>query len=274
MKIVCKVCPHGCSLEEGRTGFCRARKNVDGQIVSVNYGKITGLAVDPIEKKPLKRFYPGRPILSVGSYGCNLRCPFCQNHEISMKGEAEANWVSMSPEELAQRAIFLKERGNLGLAYTYNEPCVGYEYVLDTARLIRDAGMKNVLVTNGCVNPWAADELIPWIDAMNIDLKGFTQEYYRRLGGDLDTVKVFIEKAVKDCHVELTTLLVPGEHGEGELEELVSWVSELSPDIPLHISRFFPRWEMAEREATPVESIWRVVEMAKQKLNYVYPGNC
>lgn len=274
MKAVCNVCPHGCSLEEGRTGICRARKNVDGQIVSVNYGKITGLAVDPIEKKPLKRFYPGSPILSVGSYGCNLHCSFCQNHEISMKGEDEVNWVFLSPQDLAMRAVFLKEKGNLGLAYTYNEPCVGYEYVLDTARLIRDAGMKNVLVTNGCVNSWVADELCLWMDAMNIDLKGFTQEHYRRLGGDLDTVKAFIEKAVKCCHVELTTLLVPEEHGEGELEELVSWVAGLNPDIPLHISRFFPRWQMTDRDATSVEAVWRAVEMAKQKLYYVYPGNC
>lgn len=274
MKAACKVCHHGCSLEEGRTGLCRARKNVGGQIVCTNYGKITGLAVDPIEKKPLKRFYPGRPILSVGSYGCNLRCPFCQNHEISMKGEDEASWMPMTPQELAQKAVALKEWGNLGLAYTYNEPCVGYEYVVDTARLIRDAGMKNVLVTNGCVNPWVADELLPWMDAMNIDLKGFTQEYYRRLGGDLDTVKAFIEKAVGFCHVELTTLIVPGENDGEELEALVSWIADLSPDIPLHVSRFFPRWQMTEKEATPVEAIWRVVEMAKQKLNYVYAGNC
>lgn len=273
MMAVCSVCPHHCRLEEGQTGLCRARGYQQGQVVSLNYGKVTGLALDPIEKKPLNRFYPGSHILSVGSYGCNMRCPFCQNHEISMAAEETVPWISLTPEELAGKAVLLKAGGNLGVAFTYNEPCVGFEYVRDTARLIHEAGMKNVLVTNGYAESWVEDELLPWIDGMNVDLKGFTEEYYRKLNGDLETVKNFIRRAADRCHIELTTLIVPGENDGRELEDLVAWVADINPDIPLHITRFFPRWKMADKAPTPAETIYRAVGMAKEKLNYVYAGN-
>lgn len=257
---------HHCALREGQTGICRARKMTDGRIVSLNYGRITAMALDPVEKKPLNRFFPGSNILSVGSFGCNLRCPFCQNHEISMHGE-EIPAEQMSPEALVELAVSLAVKGNIGVAYTYNEPLIGYEYVRDTARLVRRAGMKNVVVTNGCIDPDILEELLPDLDALNIDLKGFTDRYYQKLGGDLETVKRFIRRAQSSCHIELTTLIVPGENDtEDEMEHLASWVRSVNPSIPLHVTRFFlatvcrtsrqPRFRRFICLRIPPESSW------------------
>ena len=226
MEAVCQVCIHHCHLQPGQRGVCRARKNVDGQIVCENYGQVTSLGLDPIEKKPLSMFYPGSLILSVGSYGCNLRCAFCQNHEISMTNKEEAAAVYISPQEMSDKALACKPAGNIGVAYTYNEPLVGWEYVRDCARLVRQAGMKNVLVSNGTASPEILDEILPYMDAMNIDLKGFRESYYRELGGDLETVKEFIIRSAAACHVELTTLIVPGENdSEAEMEEEAEWIA-------------------------------------------------
>lgn len=275
MKAECNVCPRHCRIADGAEGFCKARRNEDGRIVCAGYGRLTALALDPIEKKPLQRFHPGSMILSVGSYGCNMRCSFCQNHSISMNGEDGAVWRFVPPEELASKAALLKEKGNIGVAFTYNEPCVGFEYVRDTARLVCEAGMKNVLVTNGCVEGWVLGELLPYIDAMNIDLKAFTEDFYRHHGGSLETVKAFIEKAAAGCHVELTSLIIPGENDDVQkLEEMVSWIAGISPEIPLHVSRFFPQWKMAGGDATDVSVIYRIAEMAAVQLKYVYIGNC
>ena len=181
----------------------------------------------------------------------------------------------MAPEQLAGKAAELRPRGNIGVAYTYNEPLVGYEYVRDCAGLIREQGMANVLVTNGTIEeaPWRA--LLPLIDAANIDLKGFTPEWYRKLGGDLETVKRSISLAAGQCHVEVTTLLVPGENDSvEEIRELAQWLASISPEIPLHLSRFFPRYQMADRPATPVEQVYRLAEAARGYLSYVYTGNC
>ena len=274
MSLKCDICFHHCELDEGRTGLCRARANRGGQIVPLNYGRLTSLALDPIEKKPLRRFHPGGLVLSLGSFGCNLRCPFCQNAEISMAG-AEFPARDYSPEALVQLALALRPRGNLGLAYTYNEPLVGYEFVRDCAALVREAGMFNVLVTNGTVEeaPWRA--LLPLIDAVNIDLKGFTEAWYRRLGGDLETVKRSIALAAEACHLEVTTLVVPGcNDGEDELRALSGWLASLSPDIPLHISRFFPRHRMNDLPPTPVDTVYRLAAVARERLRYVYTGNC
>ncbi|MCI8542858.1 MAG: AmmeMemoRadiSam system radical SAM enzyme [Lachnospiraceae bacterium] len=277
MKTTCQVCMHHCSLSPGQTGLCRARKNLDGIIRCDNYGQITSLALDPIEKKPLKHFRPGSLILSVGSYGCNLRCPFCQNHEISMAGSAEAEARYVSPRQLADMALEWKERkraGNIGIAYTYNEPLTGWEYVRDTARLVREYGMVNVLVTNGTASLEVLEELLPYIDAMNIDLKGFREDYYRMLGGDFGTVKAFIMRAAKGCHVELTTLIVPGENDSmEEMAEEARWIADLNPEIPLHITRFFPQYRMADRAPTDVKQIYRLAETARQYLANVYVGN-
>ncbi len=274
MKATCTLCFHHCALEEGQTGACRARANRDGAIVPLNYGKLTALALDPIEKKPLRRFYPGSLILSAGSFGCNLHCPFCQNAGIAAAG-VEIPTRDCSPRQLVQEALRLRPQGNMGVAYTYNEPLVGYEYLRDCARLVRQAGMVNVLVTNGTLEeaPWR--ELLPLLDGVNIDLKGFTDDWYRRLGGDLETVKRSIALAAGQCHLEVTTLIVPGENdSEEEMAALSAWLASVSPDIPLHVSRFFPRHRMQDRPPTPVETVCRLAEVARERLHYVYTGNC
>lgn len=277
MKTICQVCMYHCALEPGQTGLCRARKNEGGEIVCANYGQITSLALDPIEKKPLHDFHPGSMVLSVGSFGCNLRCPFCQNHEISMADNRSLDAEHVSPGQLADLALMWKERkeaGNIGVAYTYNEPLAGWEFVRDTARLVREYGMLNVLVTNGTASLEVLEELLPWIDAMNIDLKGFREDYYRKLGGDLETVKAFIARAQESCHVELTTLIVPGENDSPEdMEAQAEWIAGLRPSIPLHITRFFPRYHMMDREATDVEQLYRLAGIAGKYLEKVYVGN-
>ncbi|MBR5109747.1 MAG: AmmeMemoRadiSam system radical SAM enzyme [Clostridia bacterium] len=283
----CDVCFRHCEIQEGHKGFCGARTCAGGRIIAENYGKVTGIALDPIEKKPLRRYLPGSMILSVGSYGCNLRCPFCQNHDISWSAEAMA-WAdkaeTVTPEALVDLALRLKARGNIGLAFTYNEPLIGWEFVRDTAKLTHEAGLKNVLVTNGTAELPVLEELLPHIDAMNIDLKGFTERYYTQvLGGSLDMVKAFIARAVQGCHVELTTLIVPNENdSEDEIRALTAWVSGLKdgngrvigPEIPLHISRFFPRFHMADRQATEVKRVYRLAEIARERIRSVYTGNC
>lgn len=275
MKKECRVCMHRCALEEGQTGRCRARANKGGEIVCANYGQVTALALDPVEKKPLRRFCPGTKILSVGSFGCNLNCPFCQNHDISMADAVTKRKVFISPEELAGRAQELETEGNIGIAYTYNEPLVGYEYIRDTAALVRKAGLKNVVVTNGSVKEEVLMEVLPFVDAMNIDLKGFTEGYYRMIGGDLETVKCFIRHAVRGCHVELTTLIVPGQNDSvGELRRLAQWVSGIDRKIPLHVTRFFPAFRMADGSPTDVHVVYRLADEASKYLDYVYTGNC
>lgn len=276
MEAVCQVCMHHCKLKEGEWGLCRARRNEGGAVICKNYGQVTSLALDPIEKKPLQMFEPGSLILSVGSYGCNLRCPFCQNHEISMVGKQEAKAYYLSPPELAEKALEYQEIGNIGVAFTYNEPLVSWEYVLDTAKFLRDDGMKTVLVTNGSISLGIMEELLPFVDAMNIDLKGFREEYYRKLGGSLHTVQEFITYvAGGHCHVELTTLIVPGENDAvSEMEEEAKWIASVDQKIPLHVTRFFPRYQMQDRDATEVDKVYQLAETAKQYLDYVFVGNC
>ena len=279
----CGVCFRHCQIDEGRLGFCGGRICRNGRVEEYNYGRITSLALDPIEKKPLARFFPGSRILSVGSFGCNLRCPFCQNHEISWSEQAKRYAKSaerLSPKDLAELALETRPRGNIGIAFTYNEPLIGYEFVRDTAKLANANGLRNVMVTNGTAELTVLEELVPYIDAMNIDLKGFGGRYYGKvLGGDLRQVLTFIEAAVKNCHVELTTLIVPGENdSEEEMRELSRWVSRLKnpdgEDVPLHISRFFPRFRMRDRDATEVRTVYRLAEIARESLKYVYTGNC
>lgn len=284
---VCDVCFHHCDIPEGGRGFCGARTCAQGAVVAANYGRITSLALDPIEKKPLRRFHPGSMILSVGSYGCNLRCPFCQNHSISWSPEAmrrKETAETVTPEQLVEAAVRMKARGNIGLAFTYNEPLIGWEFVRDTAAPAHEAGLLNVMVTNGTAERHVLEALLPHIDSMNIDLKGFNAHWYSDvLGGDLDTVKAFIARAVQACHVELTTLIVPGGNdSEEEMRELTAWVAGLKdaegraigPYIPLHISRFFPRFRVTDRAATDVGSIYRLADVARERLRYVYTGNC
>lgn len=274
MSIVCSLCFHHCRLEDGQTGFCRARANHNGTIVSLNYGRLTALALDPIEKKPLRRFHPGSMVLSVGSFGCNLRCPFCQNASIAQVG-AEAPTRTVSPNALVQLAHTLQNRGNIGIAYTYNEPLVGYEYVRDCAALAHEAGLQNVLVTGGTIAPEPWQALLPLIDAVNIDLKGFDERWYRRLGGDLTTVKQAITIAAALTHVEVTTLIIPDENdSHEEIDALAAWLASVNPEIPLHVSRFFPRHHMTRCAPTPVDTVYHLADVARAHLRYVYTGNC
>ena len=285
--VQCDVCFHHCVIPEGRRGFCATRTCSDGRIRPENYGRITAMALDPIEKKPLREFFPGSMILSIGSYGCNLRCPFCQNHEISWSAEAmrfAERAETISPEELTEAALRLRSRGNIGLAFTYNEPLISWEFVHDTGKLTHKAGLKNVLVTNGTAELPILEAIAPYIDAMNIDLKGFTERYYTKtLGGSLSMVKAFIARAVQLCHVELTTLIVPRENDtENEMRALTQWVSGLTDadgrvigaSIPLHISRFFPRFHMVDRPPTDVRTVYHLADVAREKLRSVYTGNC
>ncbi len=284
---VCNVCFRHCDIPEGKMGFCGVRACRDGNIFPDNYGRITSLALDPIEKKPLRRFHPGSYILSAGSYGCNLRCPFCQNYEISWSEQAyrmRSRAKEIMPDELAGIAESCRKDGNIGVAFTYNEPLISYEYVRDTARLLHEKGMAVVLVSNGMASKEVLSELAGSVDAMNIDLKGFTDRYYRDvLKGDRRMVMEFIEDAVKMCHVELTTLIVPGENdSENEIRELAGWIAGLTNadgnvigrSIPFHISRFFPRFHMRDRGPTPVAQVYRLAEAAREMLEYVYTGNC
>lgn len=283
----CSVCFRKCVVQEGKKGFCGARIGRDGRMVSLNYGRISSIALDPIEKKPFRHFMPGSVILSVGSFGCNLRCPFCQNSSISWSEEAmnlAAVSRYMSPEELVSLAVDLESRGNIGVAFTYNEPVIGYEYVRDASRLLHQHGLRSVMVTNGTASLSVLAELYGLVDAMNIDLKGFTDRYYRKvLKGDLEMCRNFISEAVRMCHVELTTLIVTGENdSEEEIRKLSQWIAGLTDEtgriigtgVPLHLTRFFPSFRMKDREASDVRNIYHLADVAREYLEFVYTGNC
>lgn len=274
-RVLCTLCPHRCLLSPEESGLCGARKNQEGTLIPLTYGEVSSLALDPIEKKPLRRFHPGSVILSVGSVGCNMNCPYCQNHEIARGIPGQVRTRYMSPESLVEKALSLTGQGNIGLAYTYNEPLIWYEMILDTGRLIREAGMKNVLVTNGFISLEPLEQLLPLVDALNIDLKSFRPEVYRdRLGGGLETVKETIRMAARQCHVEVTTLVVPGMNDDPEeIRQLAAFLGEISPDIPLHLTRFFPRHRMSDGSPTPAGTLNLLVRLAGQYLNHVYPGN-
>ncbi len=274
---VCETCPRHCRLAEGALGACRARRAAGGRVVCVNYGRLASLALDPIEKKPLAFFHPGRPVLSVGSYGCNLRCPFCQNDAISQKGEGEVETESATPAALADLAARLaRERGNLGLAYTYNEPLVGWEFVRDCAYEIHARGLLNVLVSNGVAEAPVVEALAPLLDAANIDLKGPSQAYYDWVGGDFNAVcRTISSLHAAGCHVEATTLVVPGRNDtEEDIAAIAAFLASVSPDIPLHVTRFFPRFRMTDAAPTPVSTVHRLADVARAYLRRVLAGNC
>ncbi len=278
----CDVCFHNCNLSEGQTGLCMARRCQNDRIVCDNYGQITGFALDPIEKKPLYLFYPGSRILSVGSYGCNLRCPFCQNYTISYDDgltAAKGKATYISPEQLASLAMSYVPEGNIGVAFTYNEPLVGYEYVRDAARLVKQEGLHTVLVTNGSANLSVLQELLPVIDAMNVDLKGFSDRFYSSfVGGDRQMVMDFIAHAAGNCHLEVTTLVIPKENDDPEeINSLAKFLSDLGAahdvDIPLHLTRYFPRYHLTDRDATDVDNLFALADIARKHLKYVFVGN-
>lgn len=273
----CRICPHFCKLQDGKVGFCHARQAMNGEVIDQNYARVTSLALDPIEKKPLARFMPGAKILSVGSYGCNLRCGFCQNASIACAGCNDIAWREIQPADLVQIAIDAKPHGNIGIAYTYNEPLVGYEYVLDCSRAARENNLVNVLVTNGMINPAPLAELIPLIDAANIDLKGFSQKFYDMVDGDFECVKATIKSFAQspNCHVEVTTLIIPGlNDNEGQIDAAARWLASLDGEIVYHITRFFPCHNFIDRAPTPVDDVYRLARVARRHLNHVYEGNC
>lgn len=267
-RIRCELCPNLCVIASGHAGRCLGRRNVDGELVAFTYGEVVSMGSDPIEKKPLYHYHPGASILSVATYGCNLACPFCQNHEISQE-VVPTRFVA--PEELVAAA---QESRSLGVAFTYTEPMVWFEYLMDAGQMLRRYGQKVVLVTNGMINTEPLDELLPSVDAMNVDLKSVRPSFYRDyVKGCLNAVLNTIRQARDSCHLELTTLLIPGRNdSEGEIEELVDFAASLGRDTVLHFSRYFPRHK-AEEPPTPVDRLLHAAEIARHKLDYVYVGN-
>lgn len=273
--ITCDICPHACRLANGQTGICRARREKNGAVVSVNYGKLTSIALDPIEKKPLAFYRPGTSVLSIGSFGCNMRCPFCQNASIAQAGIDDVAWREFTPEQIVDQAVRERPNGCIGVAYTYNEPCVGFEFVRDCSRLAHGSGLVNVLVSNGMISNAPLSDVAPLIDAANIDLKCFTEEGYRRLGGDLSCVKGTIAALVDaGVHVEVTTLVVPGlNDDEAEIDDLTAWLASLDRDMPYHLTRFFPAYRMRDVAPTPIRTLLRLRDVAQRHLNRVVLGN-
>lgn len=266
--VRCDLCPHGCRIGEGRTGICGVRRNRGGALFAETYGLLSAVAVDPVEKKPLYHFHPGRSILSVGSIGCNFRCAFCQNVHL-VEGRVPIRAVPVG--DLIREA---KDEGSVGIAYTYNEPTIAFEFLRDCGKAFRKAGMKNVLVTNGYVYPEPLAELLPLVDAMNIDLKSMRPEFYRRIcGGSLEPVLETIRASAGATHVELTTLLVTGENdSDADIRAVVDFVAGIDPEIPLHFSRYFPMHRMTAPPTSPerLESAFRI---GTERLRHVYVGN-
>jgi len=274
-KVKCFLCPHECLINDGKRGSCRVRKNIKGRLISENYQQICSYNFDPIEKKPLYHFFPGQTIFSIGSIGCNLHCSFCQNWEISQSGIDEHPYLkSNSPEDIVNQA---KNRSdNLGIAFTYNEPTVWYEYMIDIAKLAKDKGLKTVMVTNGFINPEPLEELLPYMDAFSVDLKAFTEQFYKqqtssKLAPVLETIQL-LKKHNK--HFEITNLVITDTNdNEKDFSEMVNWiVNETGKDTVLHISRYHPMYKMT-KEATSTEKLMSLYAIAKEKLNYVYLGN-
>ena len=269
--VNCMLCPHTCSIGEGKSGACGVRRNRSGTLFTMIYGEVSSIAMDPIEKKPLYHFYPGSSILSVGTVGCSFRCGFCQNYHISQDPSAPTRFYE--PEEVVRIA---QEKGSVGIAYTYSEPLIWYEWVIDTCRLAKKRGLVNVFVTNGYINQKPLSELLAVADAFNIDLKSFDEDFYKKtVGGKLKPVLETIEAISKEDRIvlEVTTLVIPGYNDkEEEMRKLTGWLSSLSPDIPYHLSAYYPMYKFSA-PPTPVETLYKMKKIAKEKLNYVYLGN-
>jgi pyruvate formate lyase activating enzyme len=269
-RTCCRLCPNNCVINEGRRGSCGVRLNRNGILYSEVYGKTTSIALDPIEKKPLYHYHPGEQILSLGTKGCNLHCGFCQNWHISQDLKAPTRDITSA--EIIKKA---KDLSSFGIAYTYNEPFIWFEFVLETAKLAKRNGIENVLVTNGYVNLEPLEEILPFIGAMNIDLKSIDEEFYREIcKGKLKPVLDVIKKSVHSCHVELTNLIIPTlNDSQDSIRRLVDWVMDnAGPETPLHFSRYFPCYKM-NLEPTPIATLQMAKRIADEKLKYVYLGN-
>ncbi|UCB45434.1 MAG: AmmeMemoRadiSam system radical SAM enzyme [Spirochaetota bacterium] len=270
-RVQCELCPNNCSIGIGKVGICGVRKNVNGKLITLIYGEASSVAMDPIEKKPLYHFFPGSSILSVGTVGCSFKCGFCQNYHISQNPRYPTDYYA--PEDIVSLA---KRNGSVGIAYTYSEPLIWYEWVIDTCRLARKAGMKNVFVTNGYINQDPLKDLLEFSDAFNIDLKSFNEDFYKKIaGGKLKAVLETIEEISKrkEIVLEVTTLVIPGYNdSEEEMERLTDWLSGLGKDIPYHLSAYYPMYTF-KAPPTQVSTLQRLKKIAEKRLHYVYLGN-
>ena len=271
-KVRCELCPHRCVLKEGQVGVCRVRKNIGGKLYTLNYGSVSSIAVDPIEKKPLFHFKPKSEVLSLSTVGCNMHCRHCQNWEISQAGVEFPYLKEMSPEEVMDIA-----RNYEGIAWTYNEPTIWHEYTLDVSKMAKKEGLYTVYVTNGYINEEPLREIGQYLDAMNIDVKAFTDEFYRKItGARLQPVLDTVERAYRmGIHIELTYLIIPTlNDNQEEIRKFAGWIYNLSPEIPLHFSRFFPMYKLTDKPPTPLKTMHNAYKIAKDVgLEYVYLGN-
>ena len=267
--LICDLCFHECRINEGEHGFCAVRFNEQGALSLPHYGRLSAVAIDPIEKKPLYHFHPGKEILSIGFYGCSYRCPFCQNYHISQNVDERSKIYT--PEEVIN---LCENYSSFGIAYTYNEPTIHFEFIMDCSTLARQKGLKNVLVSNGNLKAAPARELLRVIDGANIDLKSFNTDFYRKeVQGDLETVLSFIEIASEETALEITTLVIPGKtDSPEEIREISRFIANLNADIPFHLSCYFPHYKYT---LPPTESriVLELADIARESLHYVYPGN-
>ncbi|MGM0601875.1 MAG: AmmeMemoRadiSam system radical SAM enzyme [Bacillota bacterium] len=268
LSVRCKLCPHHCLIKDGKSGICSVRKNEEGKLYSLNYNKISSMAVDPIEKKPLYHFYPGSKVLSVGTYGCNFSCDFCQNWQISQQTPVLKDY---SAEELIDVVL---NKGIKMLAFTYSEPVVWFEYVKEAAELAKKNDIKTVLVSNGFIESEPLEDLIPLIDAANIDLKSFNNQFYQKYcGGNVDPVKRTIKTLAQNVHLELTNLIITDlNDSREEIENITDWIASTDKNIPLHLSRYHPAYKL-KKKATDPETLKQAYEIAGRKLSYVFLGN-
>jgi len=266
--VRCKLCPHNCKISNNKTGICQVRKNIDGKLYSINYGKVSSLGIDPVEKKPLYHFHPQAEVLSLGSWGCNMACSFCQNWQISQQ---KPRLREFKPAEIVETAL---DKDIDLLAYTYSEPTVFYEYMLETAELAHKKGLKNIMVSNGFINQKPLEELIPFLDAANIDLKAFNNDFYEKhCKGGLEAVKRTIKMLAEEIHLEVTNLIVTDLNDDlEELEALFRWLAEINNEIPLHLSRYHPAYKL-DNPQTDLELMKKAYQQAEKYLEHVYLGN-
>lgn len=273
--VECVLCPHYCKIAEGKVGKCKVRINLDGKLYSSNYDQLSAINIDPVEKKPLYHFYPGKKVLSIGSVGCNFKCSCCQNWEIAQtQVKNYSNFKKMEIAEIVKTALLRNE--NIGIAYTYNEPYIWYEYMLEVAKHIKKQGQKNIMVTNGFFNESPLSQMLEYIDAFNIDIKAFSENSYHQMTqAGLEPVKKSAQKIIENGkHLELTNLVIPGfNDSEDSFVEMINWIEgELGRDTVLHLSRYFPAYKMSDTP-TPISTLERLYEIANKRLNYVYLGN-
>ena len=273
-KVRCLACSHKCLISGGKTGICGVRKNIENKLYLLVYGKVAAMNVDPIEKKPLYHFLPGTSSFSIGTVGCNLKCDFCQNFEISQASrQIRIFGKNISPKEIVKRAMQAKCKS---ISYTYNEPAIFIEFVKDIAKIAKEKKLKNILVTNGYLSKECFDYIKNYVDAMNIDLKSFSEKFYTKYcGGKLKPVLETIKMAHNaGIHVELTTLVISAlNDSEEEFEKIAKFIASVDKNIPWHISRFFPMYKMQNKEITPLETLRRAKKIGEKYLNYVYIGN-